>query len=168
MLFNVGIWPWVAYEGGRGVSMDRTVRDFWGWDRTVHLFFFLPVYIVAWLVGGSDSTLSAGRGFRQQEKDEAVQQCIIWRAPALVRRDDIQYTRIKQYCFFNSSVLLAPVVSVFACEDVCHGIAHDRVVVWLTHHVYATVQWLRKRSNHRFPKAFVLPCTVHGPCMGGG
>lgn len=76
--------PSVIFGGGTGQS----------------ICFFLPVYIVAWLVGGSDSTLSAGRGFRQQEKDEAVQQCIIWRAPALVRRDDIQYTRIKQYCFF--------------------------------------------------------------------
>lgn len=29
-----------------------------------------PVYMVAWLVGGSDSTLSTGRGIRQQEKTQ--------------------------------------------------------------------------------------------------
>lgn len=127
-------------KGAAAFSMDRTVRDFLGWDRTVHLcFFLLPVYNIAWLVGGSDSTLSAGQGVRQQEKDEAVQQCIIWGALALVRRDDIQYTRIKQYCSFFKKKSLAPMVSVFGCEDVCRGIAHDRVLVWLNHHVYASV-----------------------------
>lgn len=55
-------------KGAAAFSMDRTVRDFLGWDRAVHLFFFFQFTLSLGLWVAAIRHFRLGRGFGNRKK----------------------------------------------------------------------------------------------------